>query len=148
MVQSERTLSIVKPDAVAKGKTGEILARFEQAGLRIVALKRLQLSRAQAEGFYAVHRQRPFFGDLVAFMTSGPVVVSALEGEGAIARNRELMGPTDSKQAPAGTIRGDFGADIERNAVHGSDGPDTARIEIAYFFNALEILGPLAALPA
>jgi nucleoside-diphosphate kinase len=148
MVQSERTLSIVKPDAVAKGKTGEILARFEQAGLRIVALKRLQLSRAQAEGFYAVHRQRPFFGDLVAFMTSGPVVVSALEGEGAIARNRELMGPTDSKQAPAGTIRGDFGADIERNAVHGSDGPDTARIEIAYFFNALEILDPLAALPA
>jgi nucleoside-diphosphate kinase len=148
MAQSERTLSIVKPDAVEKGRTGEILARFEQAGLRIVALKKIQLSRAQAEGFYAVHRQRPFFGDLVAFMTSGPVVVSVLEGEGAIARNRELMGPTDSKKAPRGTIRGDFGADIERNAVHGSDGPDTARIEIGYFFNALEILGPVAALPA
>ena len=148
MAQSERTLSIVKPDAVEKGRTGEILARFEQAGLRIVALKKIQLSRAQAEGFYAVHRQRPFFGDLVAFMTSGPVVVSVLEGEGAIARNRELMGPTDSTKAPAGTIRGDFGADIERNAVHGSDGPDTARIEIDYFFNALEILGPVAALPA
>ena len=148
MAQSERTLSIVKPDAVAKGASGEILARFEHAGLRIVALKKIQLGRQQAEGFYAVHRQRPFFGDLVAFMTSGPVVVSVLEGEGAIARNRELMGPTDSKQAPAGTIRGDFGADIERNAVHGSDGPDTARIEIAYFFDALEILGPVAALPA
>ena len=148
MAQSERTLSIVKPDAVEKGRTGEILARFEQAGLRIVALKKIQLSRTQAEGFYAVHRQRPFFGDLVAFMTSGPVVVSVLEGEGAIARNRELMGPTDSKKAPKGTIRGDFGADIERNAVHGSDGPDTARIEIGYFFNALEILGPVAALPA
>ena len=148
MAESERTLSIVKPDAVAKGATGEILARFEQAGLRIVALKKIQLGRQQAEGFYAVHRQRPFFGDLVAFMTSGPVVVSVLEGEGAIARNRELMGPTDSKKAPPGTIRGDFGADIERNAVHGSDAPDTARIEIAYFFNAMEILGPVAALPA
>ena len=148
MAESERTLSIVKPDAVAKGASGEILARFEQAGLRIVALKKIQLGRQQAEGFYAVHRQRPFFGDLVAFMTSGPVVVSVLEGEGAIARHRELMGPTDSKKAPPGTIRGDFGTDIERNAVHGSDGPDTARIEIAYFFNALEILGPVAALPA
>jgi nucleoside-diphosphate kinase len=148
MAQSERTLSIVKPDAVEKGNTGEILARFEKAGLRIVALKKIQLGRQQAEGFYAVHRQRPFFGDLVAFMTSGPIVVSVLEGEDAIARNRELMGPTDSTKAPAGTIRGDFGADIERNAVHGSDGPDTARIEIAYFFNALEILGPVAALPA
>jgi len=148
MAQSERTLSIVKPDAVAKGRTGEILARFEGAGLRIVALKKIQLSRPQAEGFYAVHRQRPFFGDLVAFMTSGPVVVSVLEGEDAIARNRDLMGPTDSKKAAAGTIRGDFGTDIERNAVHGSDAPETARIEIAYFFNALEILGPVAALPA
>jgi len=147
MAQSERTLSIVKPDAVAKGRTGEILARFEGAGLRIVALKKIQLSRPQAEGFYAVHRQRPFFGDLVAFMTSGPVVVSVLEGEDAIARNRDLMGPTDSKKAAAGTIRGDFGTDIERNAVHGSDAPETARIEIAYFFNALEILGPVAALP-
>ena len=146
MAQSERTLSIVKPDAVAKGRTGEILARFEGAGLRIVALKKIQLSRPQAEGFYAVHRQRPFFGDLVAFMTSGPVVVSVLEGEDAIARNRDLMGPTDSKKAAAGTIRGDFGTDIERNAVHGSDAPETARIEIAYFFNAMEILGPVAAI--
>ena len=146
MAESERTLSIVKPDAVAKGATGAILARFEQAGLRIVALKKIQLGRQQAEGFYAVHRQRPFFGDLVAFMTSGPVVVSVLDGEGAIARNRELMGPTDSKKAPAGTIRGDFGADIERNAVHGSDAPETARVEIGYFFNATEILGPVDAL--
>ena len=145
---AERTLSIVKPDAVAKGRTGEILARFERAGLCIVALKKIQLTRPQAEGFYAVHRQRPFFADLVAFMTSGPVVVSVLEGEGAIARHRELMGPTDSKQAPPGTIRGDFGTDIERNAVHGSDAPETARIEIAYFFNAMEVLGPVAALPA
>src|SRR5262249_441217 len=120
----------------------------EQAGLRIVAMKKIQLSRQQAEGFYAVHRQRPFFGDLVAFMTSGPVVVSVLEGEGAIARHRELMGPTDSKKAPKGTIRGDFGTDSEGNGVHGSDAPETARIEIAYFFNAMEMLGPVAALPA
>jgi nucleoside-diphosphate kinase len=145
MAAPERTLSIVKPDAVAKGAAGEILARFEKAGLRIVALKKLRLGQEQAEGFYAVHRERPFFKDLVAFMSSGPVVVSVLEGEGAIARNRELMGPTDSKQAAKGTIRGDFGTDIERNAVHGSDGPDTARVEIAYFFNAMEILGPVAA---
>ena len=148
MAAPERTLSIVKPDAVARGATGEILARFEKAGLRIVALKKLRLSQEQAEGFYAVHRERPFFKDLVAFMTSGPVVVSVLEGEGAIARNRELMGPTDSKKAPGGTIRGDFGTDIERNAVHGSDAAATARVEIAYFFNAMEILGPVAALPA
>jgi nucleoside-diphosphate kinase len=148
MGELERTLSIVKPDAVAASATGEILARFERAGLRIVALKKLRLTREQAEGFYAVHRQRPFFKDLVAFMTSGPVVVSVLEGEGAIARNREIMGPTDSKKAAKGTIRGDFGTDIERNAVHGSDAPETARIEIAYFFNAMEILGPVAALPA
>jgi nucleoside-diphosphate kinase len=143
----ERTLSIVKPDAVANGVTGEILARFERAGLRIVALKKIRLSQDQAEGFYAVHRERPFYRSLVAFMTSGPVVVCVLEGEGAIARNRELMGPTDSRKAAPGTIRGDFGTDIERNAVHGSDGPGTARIEIAYFFNAMEILGPVAALP-
>ena len=148
MAAPERSLSIVKPDAVARGATGEILARFEKAGLRIVALKKLRLSQQQAEGFYAVHRERPFFKDLVAFMTSGPVVVSVLEGEGAIARNRELMGPTDAKKAAKGTIRGDFGTDIERNAVHGSDAPETARIEIAYFFNAMEILGPVAALPA
>ena len=148
MAAPERTLSIVKPDAVAGGATGEILARFEKAGLRIVALKKIRLTQEQAEGFYAVHRERPFFKDLVAFMTSGPVVVSVLEGERAIARNRELMGPTDVKKAAKGTIRGDFGTDIERNAVHGSDGPDTARVEIAYFFNAMEILGPVAALPA
>jgi nucleoside-diphosphate kinase len=146
MAAPERTLSIVKPDAVAKGAAGEILARFEKAGLRIVALKKLHLGQEQAEGFYAVHRERAFFKDLVAFMTSGPIVVSVLEGDGAIARNRELMGPTDSKKAPKGTIRGDFGTDIERNAVHGSDAPDTARVEIAYFFNAMEILGPVAAL--
>jgi nucleoside-diphosphate kinase len=147
MAAPERTLSIVKPDAVARGAAGEILARFEKAGLRIVALKKLHLGQEQAEGFYAVHRERPFFKDLVAFMTSGPIVVSVLEGDGAIARNRELMGPTDSKKAAKGTIRGDFGTDIERNAVHGSDAPDTARVEIAYFFNAMEILGPVAALP-
>ena len=146
MAQSERTLSIVKPDAVERGHAGEILARLERAGLRILALKKLQLSRQQAEGFYAVHRERPFFGDLVAFMTSGPVVVSVLEGENAVARNRELMGPTDSKKAPKGTIRGDFGTDIERNAVHGSDAAATARIEIAYFFNAMEVLGPVSAI--
>jgi nucleoside-diphosphate kinase len=148
MAAPERTLSIVKPDAVARGATGEILARFEKAGLRIVALKKLRLSQEQAEGFYAVHRERPFFKELVAFMTSGPVVVGVLEGDGAIARNRELMGPTDAKKAAKGTIRGDFGTDIERNAVHGSDAPETARVEIAYFFNAMEILGPVAALPA
>jgi nucleoside-diphosphate kinase len=141
MAGVERTLSIVKPDAVAKGATGEILARFEKAGLRIVALRKLRLGREQAEGFYAVHRERPFFADLVAFMTSGPVVVSVLEGPDAIARNRELMGPTDSKKAARGTIRGDLGTDIERNAVHGSDGPDTARVEIAYFFSAMEMAG-------
>ena len=141
MAGVERTLSIVKPDAVAKGATGEILARFEKAGLRIVALRKLRLTKEQAEGFYAVHRERPFFKDLVAFMTSGPVVVSVLEGADAIARNRELMGPTDSKKAARGTIRGDLGTDIERNAVHGSDGPDTARVEIAYFFSALEMAG-------
>jgi nucleoside-diphosphate kinase len=142
----ERTLSIVKPDAVAKGATGEILRRFEAAGLRILALKKIRLSDELARGFYAVHKQRPFYGDLVKFMTSAPVVVSVLEGEGAIAKNRELMGPTDSTKAAKGTIRGDFGTDIERNAVHGSDAPATARVEIAYFFNASEILGPVEAL--
>ncbi len=141
MAEVERTLSIVKPDAVAQGATGEILARFERAGLRIVALKKLRLTRKQAEGFYAVHRERAFFADLVAFMTSGPVVASVLEGPDAIARHRELMGPTDSKRAARGTIRGDLGTDIERNAVHGSDGPDTAQVEIAYFFNAMEMSG-------
>ena len=130
------------------GASGEILSRFERAGLRIVALKKIQLTRPQAEGFYAVHREWPFFDSLVEFMTSGPVVVSVLEGPDAIARSRELMGPTDSTQAEAGTIRGDFGTDIERNAVHGSDAPETARVEIAYFFNATEILAPVEALPA
>ena len=142
----ERTLAIVKPDAVAKGASGEILRRIEAKGLRIVALKKLQLSEQIARGFYAVHKARPFFKDLVAFMTSGPVVVAALEGENAIAVWRELMGPTDSTKAPAGTIRGDLGTDIERNAVHGSDAAATAKLEIAYFFDATEILGPVEAL--
>jgi nucleoside-diphosphate kinase len=142
----QRTLSIVKPDAVAKAATGEILARFEKAGLRILAVKKLRLTEEQAQGFYAVHKARPFFKELVAFMSSGPIVVSVLEGPDAVARNRELMGPTDSKKAPRGSIRGDFGTDIERNAVHGSDAAETARVEIAYFFNATEILGPVEAL--
>ena len=148
MVQLERTLSIVKPDAVAAGATGDILSRFEKAGLTIIALKKMRLTEAQAQGFYAVHKERPFFSDLVKFMTEGPIVVSALEGEYAIAKNRELMGPTDSTQAEPGTIRGDHGTDIERNAVHGSDAPETARIEIAYFFNAMEVQAPVEALPA
>ena len=148
MAQLERTLSIVKPDAVAAGATGDILSRFEKAGLTIIALKKMRLTEAQAQGFYAIHKERPFFGDLVKFMTEGPIVVSALEGENAIAKNRELMGPTDSTQAERGTIRGDHGTDIERNAVHGSDAPETARIEIAYFFNAMEVQAPVEALPA
>jgi len=148
MSQVERTLSIVKPDAVAAGATGDILSRFEKAGLTIIALKKMRLTEAQAQGFYAVHKERPFFSDLVKFMTEGPIVVSALEGENAIAKNRELMGPTDSSQAEPGTIRGDHGTDIERNAVHGSDAPETARIEIAYFFNAMEVQAPVEALPA
>ena len=137
----------MKPDAVAKGVTGEILSRFEKAGLEIVALKKLRLTEQQARGFYAVHKERPFYANLVGFMTSGPVVVGVLEGPDAIAKNRELMGPTDSTKAEPGTIRGDFGTDIERNAVHGSDAPETARVEIAYFFNATEILAPVEALP-
>ena len=148
MAQVQRTLTIVKPDAVAKGVTGEILSRFEKAGLEIVALKKLRLTEQQARGFYAVHKERPFYANLVGFMTSGPVVVGVLEGPDAIAKNRELMGPTDSTKAEPGTIRGDFGTDIERNAVHGSDAPETARVEIAYFFNATEILAPVEALPA
>jgi nucleoside-diphosphate kinase len=148
MAQAQRTLTIVKPDAVAKGVTGEILSRFEKAGLEIVALKKLRLTEEQARGFYAVHKERPFYGELVEFMTSGPVVVGVLEGPDAIAKNRELMGPTDSTKAEPGTIRGDFGTDIERNAVHGSDAPETARVEIAYFFNAMETLAPVEALPA
>jgi nucleoside-diphosphate kinase len=135
----ERTLSIIKPDAVKKNVIGEILARFESAGLRVVAARMMHLSRAQAEGFYAVHRQRPFFRDLVDFMTSGPVLVQVLEGDDAIAKNRELMGATDPKKAAKGTIRADFADSIDANAVHGSDGPDTARVEVAYFFPANEV---------
>jgi nucleoside-diphosphate kinase len=142
----QRTLSIVKPDAVAKGVAGEILARIQKAGLNIIALKMVQLTEDQARGFYAVHKERPFYGELVAFMTSGPVVVSALEGDDAIARYRELMGATNPEEAAEGTIRKDFASDIEKNAVHGSDAPETARIEISYFFNASEIQGPVEAL--
>jgi nucleoside-diphosphate kinase len=135
----ERTLSIVKPDAVATNRIGAILSRFEKAGLRVVAARMLHLGQSQTEGFYAVHRERPFFGDLVKFMTSGPVLVQVLEGENAIARNREVMGATDPKQADKGTIRADFAVNIEENAVHGSDAPDTAAQEIAYFFSALDL---------
>jgi len=137
----ERTLSIIKPDATKRNLTGEIIARFEKAGLRIVAQRRILLSRAQAEAFYAVHRQRPFFGGLVAFMTSGPVVVQVLEGENAIARNREVMGATDPAKAAPGTIRKDFAENIEANSAHGSDSPETAAEEIRFFFSAIEIVG-------
>jgi len=135
----ERTLSIIKPDAVRKNVIGQIYARFEAAGLKVVAARMMQLSRAQAEGFYAVHRERPFFGDLVEFMISGPVMVQVLEGESAIAANRELMGATDPRKADKGTIRADFAASIDANAVHGSDAADTALSEIAYFFPSCEI---------
>ncbi len=135
----ERTLSIIKPDAVAGDNIGAILSRFEEAGLRIVAARMLHLGRRQAEGFYAVHRERPFFADLVKFMTSGPVLVQVLEGENAIARNREVMGATDPKKAEKGTIRADFASNIEENAVHGSDAPETAAQEIAYFFSELDV---------
>ena len=130
----ERTLSIIKPDAVGKNVIGEIYSRFEKAGLRIVAARMLHLSREQAGAFYAVHEKRPFYADLVAFMTSGPVMVQVLEGEGAIARNREVMGATDPAKAAPGTIRADFAKTVDENAVHGSDGPETARAEIAFFF--------------
>jgi len=130
----ERTLSIIKPDAVAKNAIGQIYARFEAAGLKIIAARMMWLSEREAQGFYAVHRERAFFPDLVKFMTSGPVIVQVLEGENAIAKNRELMGATDPKKAARGTIRADFAESIDANAVHGSDGPDTARTEIAYFF--------------
>jgi nucleoside-diphosphate kinase len=135
----EQTLSIIKPDAVKKNVIGKILARFEAAGLRIVAARMMHLSRDEAEGFYAVHRERPFFRPLVEFMISGPVLVQVLEGDNAIARNRELMGATDPKKADRGTIRADFAASIDANAVHGSDGPETARTEIAYFFPLCEV---------
>jgi len=130
----ERTLSIVKPDGVAQNVIGEVYRRFEQAGLQIVAAKMLHLTKQQAEGFYAVHKERPFFPDLVAYMTSGPVMVQVLEGEGAIQKNREIMGATNPANAAPGTIRADFAASIEENVVHGSDGPDTAAAEIAFFF--------------
>lgn len=135
----ERTLSIIKPDAVKKNVVGQILARFEGAGLRLVAARMMHLSRAEAEGFYAVHRNRPFFRDLVDFMTSGPVLVQVLEGDDAIAKNRELMGATDPKKAAKGSLRADFADSIDANAVHGSDAAETARVEIAYFFAACEV---------
>jgi nucleoside-diphosphate kinase len=135
----EKTLSIIKPDAVKKNAIGQIIARFEAAGLRVAAARMMHLSRAQAEGFYAVHRERPFFRDLVEFMISGPVLIQVLQGEAAIAKNRELMGATDPKKAAKGTIRADFADSIDANAVHGSDGADTARAEIAYFFPAFEV---------
>lgn len=135
----ERTLSIVKPDAVAKNVIGEIYTRFERAGLAIVAARMMRLSRAEAEGFYAVHRERPFFRDLVDFMTSGPVMVQVLEGANAVQKNRDLMGATDPKKADKGTIRADFAQSIDANAVHGSDSSENAAVEIAYFFPTLEI---------
>lgn len=135
----ERTLTIVKPDGVAAQLTGAVLARLEKAGLKILALRRVHLTRAQAEAFYAVHRQRAFFADLVRFMTEGPVVAAALEGEGAIARLRELMGATDPAKAAAGTIRKDFAANIERNVIHGSDAAETAQAEIAFFFSGADL---------
>ena len=135
----ERTLSIVKPDGVGRNLIGEIINRFEKVGLRVVAARMMQLSQREAEGFYAVHRERPFFKDLVKFMTSGPVMVQVLEGEGAIAKNREVMGATDPKKAAPGTIRADLARSIDENVVHGSDAPDTAAREIAYFFREIEL---------
>jgi len=135
----ERTLSIIKPDAVVKNVIGEIYSRFEKAGLKIVAAKMKHLSRQEAEGFYAVHRERPFFKPLVEFMVSGPVMIQALEGEGAIAKNRELMGATNPRDAAPGTIRADFAQSIDANAVHGSDAPETAKFEIGYFFSETEL---------
>jgi nucleoside-diphosphate kinase len=136
----ERTLSIIKPDAVARGLIGEVVKRLEQNQLSIVAMKMIRMTKDQAKGFYAVHRQRPFFESLTDFMTSGPVVVMVLEGENVIARYRELMGATNFEEAAEGTIRREFATDIEKNVVHGSDGPDTAAFEISYFFNSFEIL--------
>ena len=138
---AERTLSIIKPDATRRNLTGKINARFEEKGLRIVAQKRVRLSRAQAEQFYAVHKARPFFNSLCEFMTSGPVVVQVLEGDNAVARNREIMGATDPAKAAVGTIRKDFAESIEANSAHGSDSPENAAIEIAFFFSGLEIVG-------
>lgn len=137
----ERTLSMVKPDGVEKGLIGEVIKRFENNGLRVVAMKMVHMSKEQANGFYSVHRERPFYKSLTDFMSSGPSVVMVLEGESAISKNRELMGATDYREAAEGTIRRDFATDIERNIVHGSDGPETAAFEISYFFNELEICG-------
>jgi len=137
----ERTLSIVKPDGVGRNLIGEVYRRFEQAGLRVIAARMLRLSQSEAEGFYAVHRERPFFKDLVRFMTSGPVMVQVLEGEGAIAKNRDIMGATNPANAAPGTIRKDFAESIEANSVHGSDSPETAAQEIAFFFAETEIVG-------
>ena len=138
---TKRTLSIIKPDGVARGLIGEVIKRFEQAGFKIVAMKMVYMSKQQAEGFYAVHTERPFFESLTRFMSSGPAVVMVLEGEDVIARNRELMGATNYKEAAEGTIRREFATDIEKNVVHGSDSPETAAFEIGYFFNAFEIAG-------
>jgi nucleoside-diphosphate kinase len=135
----ERTFGIVKPDAVEKNAVGGVIEMIEKSGLKIVGLRLVKVSDAQARAFYAVHKERPFFGSLVKFMTSGPAVVMAIEGENAIARYREVMGPTDSGKAPAGTIRNKYGTNIERNAVHGSDGPDTAKAELAFFFAGLDL---------
>ena len=137
----ERTLSIIKPDGVARGLIGEVIQRFEQAGFKISAMKMVHMSKKEAEGFYAVHTKRPFFEDLTRFMSSGPAVVMVLEAENVIARNRELMGATNYKEAAEGTIRREFATDIEKNVVHGSDSPETAAFEIGYFFNALELAG-------
>ncbi len=138
-MSKQRTLSIIKPDAVAKNVIGQIYQRFEDAGLKIVAAKMKHLSQAEAEGFYAVHKERPFFGDLVSFMTSGPVMIQVLEGENAIKQNRDIMGATNPKEAAVGTIRADFAESIDANAVHGSDAEETAAVEIAYFFSSIEL---------
>ncbi|MBF0229764.1 MAG: nucleoside-diphosphate kinase [Desulfamplus sp.] len=137
----ERTLSLIKPDGVAKNIIGEVIKRFETAGIKVVAMKKLHLSQKQAEGFYAVHKERPFFKSLTEFMTSGPIVAMVLEGEDVIAKNRKLMGATNFKNAEEGTIRRDYATDIEKNVVHGSDAPETAAFEIAYFFSMMEIVG-------
>ena len=137
----ERTLSIIKPDGVARGLAGEVIKRLEQSNLRLIAMKMLRMTKSQAKGFYAVHRQRPFFESLTDFMASGPIIVMILEGENTIKRYRELMGATDYREAAEGTIRKDFATDIEKNVVHGSDGPQTAAFEIGYFFNSFEITG-------
>lgn len=137
----QRTFALIKPDAVSAGNQGAIISRIQQEGLRLVAAKALHLSKAQAEGFYAVHKERPFFGDLVEFMTEGPIVAMVLEGENAISRWRDIMGPTNAEEAPENTLRGQFGTNIERNATHGSDAEDTAAYEIGFFYSGLELAG-------